>query len=960
MLFALVALRLGAAEATFVRAINLNGPALTIDGRTWAAGATAADFKQTGKTFANQKVTLKPPTDAARAEMIRSSVWGSKVDLEVSNLPTGTYQVILYVWEDNHDEQFDLLVNGTVVMAKFHSGSAGMWKRLGPWRATSTDGRLTISARGASHGAANLSGLEIWGGDGPIPDNAARFAGSATPEQVAFFEAKIRPVLIESCYECHSATAKKIKGGLLLDSRAAVQLGGNTGPVITPGNPDASLLIEALRHSSEDLAMPPDDKLPSHVIADFETWVRMGAPDPRITDTVAAVKASGSIDWTKAREWWSFRPLTTPKPPAVEASRWPANDIDRFILARLEAAPLKPTADAGKHALIRRATYDLTGLPPTPDEVANFIGDKSPDAFARVVDRLLASPRYGERWGRHWLDVVRYADTAGDNSDYPIPQMHRYRDWVIDAFNRDLPYDEFVRDQVAGDLRGGVTDEERHARLIATGYIANARRFGSRVDDYPQHLTIEDTIDNIGRSFLGLTVSCARCHDHKFDPITTKDYYALYGIFHNTRYPWPGIELDKKQRDFVPLVSSDKFAEAEVTLQARKQEQGRLDKEVQRLKDAVKNAGAVEKKELQAQLKGAEKAAAEHAKQIVPFELAYAVADAAKISDVAVQQKGDPARPGETVPRRFLALLGGAEVPPGIKSSGRAQLADWILANENPLPARVMANRIWQHHFGRGIVPTPNDFGKQGKPPTHPELLDYLAARFRDGGWSVKALHRLIMLSRTYRLDSIREANALARDPANELLASYPRRRLDAESIRDTLLSAGGNLDLTCGAAHPFPRPHEWKYTQHNPFKAVYESNRRSVYLMTQRIQRHPYLAIFDGADPSTSTPARTTSTTPLQALYLLNDKFVHEQARRVAEQITSHAADESQRINRAYELLLARLPADEERVAAQAFLARAAAQLRDEGVASDQVNAEAWCAYVRVLFRLNEFVYLD
>ena len=464
----------------------------------------------------------------------------------------------------------------------------------------------------------------------------------------------------------------------------------------------------------------------------------------------------------------------------------------------------------------------------------------------------------------------------------------------------------------------------------------------------------------MGRSFLGLTVSCARCHDHKFDPITTKDYYALYGIFHSTRYPWPGIELDKKQRDFGPLVPSDRFAEAESALEARKQEQTRLDKEVQRLKDVVKNAAGEEKKELQAQLKGAEKAAGEHAKQTVPFELAYAVADAAQISDVAVQQKGDPARPGEKVPRRFLTLLGGAEVAPGIKSSGRAQLADWILAKENPLPARVMANRIWQHHFGRGIVPTPNDFGKQGKPPTHPELLDYLAAKFRDGVWSVKGLHRLIMLSRTYRLDSMRAAHALARDPANEWLASFPRRRLDAESIRDTLLMAGGNLDLTCGAAHPFPPPHEWKYTQHNPFKAVYESNRRSVYLMTQRIQRHPYLAIFDGADPSASTPARTTSTTPLQALYLLNDKFVHEQARRVVERITAQAADESRRISHGYELLLARPPVDKERAAAQAFLARAAAQLRDERMTSDQVNAEAWAAYVRVLFRLNEFVYLD
>jgi mono/diheme cytochrome c family protein len=961
LLFSTAAGGHAAERATFVRGINLNGPALTIEGRGWEASASAPDFKATGKFFANQKVALKPPTDAARTEMIRSSIWSNKVELELGNLPAGPYQIFLYVWEDNHDEQFDLLVNGTVVISKFHSGSAGMWKRLGPWRATPVDGRVTISARGASHGAANLSGIELWSGDGPIPEAATlAFAHAPTPDQIAFFERKIRPVLADSCYECHSATAKKIRGGLLLDSSLGVREGGATGAVITPGDPDASLLIEALRHGSEDTAMPPKKKLPPEVIADFETWVRMGAPDPRTTDTVAAVKAKESIDWNKAREWWSFRPLARPTIPAIKNPRWPTNEIDRFILARLEAAKIAPAADADPRALIRRATYDLTGLPPTPEETAAFLADKSPQAFSRVIDRLLASPRYGERWGRHWLDVVRYADTAGDNSDYPIPQMHRYRDWVIEAFNRDLPYDQFVRDQLAGDLRDGTTTEETHARLIATGYIANARRFGSRVDDYPQHLTIEDTIDNVGRSFLSLTVSCARCHDHKFDPITAQDYYALYGIFHSTRYPWPGIELDKNQRDFVPLVATGQHAEAAAKIKSLQQERTQLNKEVTRLRNLLKDSPEVEKKALQAQIKEAEKAVNEHAKQPPPFELAYAVADGAKIADVTVQQKGDPARPGETVPRRFLTILGGAAVPPGAPASGRAELAEWILAPTNPLPARVMANRIWLYHFGRGLVPTPNDFGKQGKAPSHPELLDFLALKFREGGWSVKALHRVIMLSRTYRLASARSAESLARDPGNELLASFPRRRLDAEAIRDSLLAHGGNLDLTPAGAHPFPATHEWKFTQHNPFKAVYESNRRSVYLMTQRIQRHPYLAIFDGADPSTSTPARPTSTTPLQALFLLNDRFVHEQSGHLAARLVAHSSDDRRRIDRAYEQLFARPPNADERGAAETFLARARDQLRDDSSTPEEREAEAWRAYVRVLFRLNEFVYLD
>ncbi len=956
-------MQLMAADAKFLRGINLNGPAVTIDGNVWETGASAKDFKATGKTFENQNVALKPPTDAARTQMIRSSVWGDKVVLEFSNLPSGVYQVFVYVWEDNHSEQFDLLVNDKVVQAAFHSGTAGMWKRMGPWSAEAVNGKLTITAKCPSHGAANLSGVELWVGEGTVPELARpKFVDAPTPEQLAFFESRIRPALVEHCYECHSAGAEKIKGGLVLDSRAGVQKGGDTGAVITPGDPTASMLIHAVRHASEDLKMPPKKKLPANVIADLEEWVRMGAPDPRSTSTLAAVKAKETIDWSKAREWWSLRPLQSPALPKVKNTRWPVSDIDRFVLAKMEAAKLTPAPDAEPRALIRRMTYDLHGLPPTPEEVEAFVQESRRDAkgaVTKLVDRLLASPRYGERWGRHWLDVVRYADTAGDNSDYPIPQMHRYRDWVIEAFNRDLPYDEFVRDQLAGDLRGGATDEERFQRIIATGYIANSRRFGSRVDDYPQHLTIEDTLDSLGRSFLGLTVNCARCHDHKFDPISTQDYYALYGVFNSTRYPWPGIELDKKQRDLVLLVPPQKRAEAEAAIKANAQEQARLDKEVKRLKDELKDAAEEKKAGLKEQLAKAEKAAGEQLKKAPSVELAYAVAEASKIADVRVQQKGDPAKPGETVPRRFLQALGGQELPSGSKTSGREQLAGWIMAKDNPLPARVMVNRIWQNHFGRGIVPTPNDFGKNGKPASHPELLDFLAAKFRDGGWSIKAMHRMILLSRTYQMATVRSADALERDPANELLASFPRRRLDAESIRDGLLSLGGNLDLSAAGAHPFPPQSQWDFTQHKPFKADYSSNHRSVFLMTQRIQRHPYLSIFDGADPSTSTPVRTSSTTPLQALYLLNDAFVHEQSQRVAGRLMAQTADAKKRISNAYELLFARLPVSDEVAGGMAFIERAQARLREDGM-TDGIETEAWCAYVRVLFRLNEFVYLD
>ncbi len=870
----------------FFRGLNLNGPPLTIDGRVWE-GRDSPHYVCDQAAFENQQIALVPPTDPARAQMIRSSRWGMNHRIELTNIPAGPYTVYLYVWEDNAAETFSISVSGQQVVAKHNSGKAGNWERLGPWFTTSLDGKITITSKG---GAANFSGVELWQGHQDVS------LDEINEEQLAFFESRIRPLLVERCYDCHSVEAGDVQGDLLVDSRAAIRRGGGTGPAVVPWDAQRSLLIQVVRPTDAGRQMPPDDPLSPEEIADLEAWVKMGAPDPRSTATKLSERR---IDLETARDFWSLRPIVMPTIPRGNDTAWPRNEIDQFILVEMERRGFVPAADADKRDLIRRATFDLTGLPPTPDEVAAFLADDSTDAFERVVNRWLDAPRYGERWGRHWLDVVRYADTAGDNSDFPIPQMHLYRDWVIEAFNRDLPYDEFVRDQLAGDLRGNDVDEaERDRRIIATGYLASARRFGSRVDDYPWHLTIEDTIDNLGRGFLGMTLSCARCHDHKFDPITAHDYYGLYGIFHSTRYPWPGIELDGKQRHFVALSQPDQNA--------------------------------------------------------------YAVADAEKREGVAVQMKGNPERLGDLVNRRFPVVLGGQELPPDHATSGREWLAEWILDAENPLPARVMANRLWQHHFGRGIVPTSNDFGRQGKPPTHPELLDYLAVTLREQGWSIKSMHRLILLSRTYQQSTIRDAKALADDPFNDWLSGYPRRRLDAESIRDTLLAVAGNLDLSSAGAHPFPEQSKWGFTQHKPFKDAYETNRRSVYLMTQRIQRHPFLANFDGADPSTSTAVRMTSTTPLQALFLLNDSFTHEQARLFAERVRASSSDPRQRIDHAYEWLFARPATSWEADSAASFFAKVTGVLRDSGTPDDHLDSEAWQAYVRSLFRLNEFVYLN
>jgi hypothetical protein len=806
--------------------------------------------------------------------------------------------------------------------------------------------------------------------DKPLPP------AKPTPEGIEFFEKKVRPVLVKHCYSCHSADAKKLKGELHLDTRDGVLRGGATGPAVVPGEPAKSRLVKAVRHADGAEAMPPKEKLSAEVIADLETWVKMGAPDPR--DGGPSTKR---IDPEKARAFWSFRPLSRPAIPALRDPQSEVrNAIDAFVRAQLDARGLKPAPLADKRTLIRRATYDLTGLPPTPEEVDEFLKDDSPKAFARVVDRLLASPAYGERWGRHWMDVVRYADTAGDNSDYPIPQMYRYRNWIVDAFNRDLPYDEFVRQQIAGDLLPSKDEADRQAKLIATGYLANTKRFGSYEDErYPWYLTYEDQIDNLGRTFLALTINCCRCHDHKFDPLSQHDYYALYGFFSSTRYPRPGIELDKVQRDFVPLGPADKIAAFEkvraeklaalgAKVKAAIAETKAAEKELaeaEKIKDdAEKKAKIAELSNLVDGLKQnirlARMELETYAGKPPPFETAYAVTEGKtegkkKVGNACVQIKGDPDRLGPEVPRRFPEVLGGQTLPADASGSGRLHLANWIADPKNPLTARVMVNRIWQYHFGKGLVRTASNFGSMGQPPTHPELLDWLASAFVEKKWSVKAMHRIIMLSRTYQQSSRDDEAGAKIDAANDSLWRFDRRRLDAESIRDALLAVAGTLDPAPGGAHPFPDPRGWNFTQHNPFKAVYDTNKRSVYVMTQRIQRHPFLGLFDGADTNTGTDRRLTSTTPLQALYLMNDPFVHAHAKKFAERVRNEAKDDAGRIERAHLLLYGRPPTADELTAATEYLTKVSAKLTGERIAE-----RAWESLARALLLSNEFVYVD
>jgi len=799
-----------------------------------------------------------------------------------------------------------------------------------------------------------------------ITHACAAYAAEPSLEGIEFFEKKIRPLLIAHCNECHSASTKTGEGGLLVDSREQLLKGGDSGPAIVAGDPNKSLLILAISHTNKDLKMPPEKKLSDAEQADLAEWIKRGAPDPRVASidpAAASKKPKYGVSLEEGRQFWSFQGVKSSAPPAVKNSAWPKSPIDHFILARLEAAGIAPAPPADKRTLLRRVSYDLTGLPPTSDEMQTFLADDSSQAFEKVIDRLLASPHYGERWGRHWLDVVRYADTSGNASDYPVPQAYRYRDWVIAAFNRDLPYNEFLRQQVAGDLLPSANDTERYEQVTATGYLAIARRFGgSRLGEH--HLTLEDTIDNLGRTVLASTISCARCHDHKFDPFTTSDYYGLYGIFNSTRYPFPGAEAQKMQEDFVPLLPSE---QVEALLKPHRERVAAAEAELKELtadEAAIKNGPDTDEKK--GDLEFAAKVVAEGKKKLAAVQAdapaiatAYAVAEA-KGANAKIQLRGDPKRLGDEVSRHFPMVLGGQELPPAAPSSGRLQLAEWLTEPTNPLTARVMVNRIWQHHFGQGLVQTPNDFGHQGKRPTHPELLDYLATQFIADGWSIKAMHKRILLTQVWQLASTGSPTSLQLDPTNELCGRASRRRLDAESIRDTLLMVSGQIEKGSPGPHPFPPQSTWKFTQHGPFNAVYETNRRSVYLMQSRLRKHAYLSLFDGADPSSSTSVRLPSITPLQALFMMNDPLAHRTADGLAQRVVSADSQDDARVTRAYQLVFQRAPDDTEQQECAAFLKSYREKLAELITPPDQAATRSWSALARVLLSTNEFLFVD
>jgi mono/diheme cytochrome c family protein len=705
-------------------------------------------------------------------------------------------------------------------------------------------------------------------------------APAISSQDLQFFESRIRPVLSDRCYKCHSRDADKIKGGLMLDTREGMLHGGDTGPALEPGKPEDSLIVDAISYRDADLQMPPKgERLTDQQVADITEWIRRGALDPRSLVAKGSSAAYGGV----GREHWSFVPVRKQAVPAVADAAWCATPIDNFILARLEDNAMKPNPPADKYTLIRRASFDLTGLPPTEEEVQRYLADDSPGAWAKVVDRLLASPHYGERWGRYWLDVARYADTKGDTpnrEDPRYPFAWTYRDYVIDAFNSDKPYTQFIMEQLAADRL--LSDEQRANRsatpdqrpLAALGFLTLGNRFENSTNDI-----INDRIDVTSKAFLGLTVSCARCHDHKFDPIPTADYYSLYSVFANSGEPkdepWlHPVERTPELTDYLAKMQAAGAAKEGVELEIR---------ELRRSAIPVADRPA-KRRELQKALFLANKAMIDLEFTPAAPPKADVLVDSPSPRDYPVLLRGEAQNKGPMTTRHFLSLLSpDPKHPiPFRDGSGRLDLARAIASPTNPMTARVLVNRVWQEHFGMGFVSTPDDLGNQSAPPTDPELLDYLAGRFVQDGWSIKKLQRLIMLSSVYQESSKGVPLYAETDPDNKLQWRYNVRQLDFEQMHDSILAIAGTIDLTMGG-RPVPIGSEGFAT------------RRAVYAFIDRRNPAEILTQFNFPNPSVPTGKRFLTQVPQQQLFLMNSPLVIETARKLTHtpEFMSQTTDE-------------------------------------------------------------------
>ena len=759
---------------------------------------------------------------------------------------------------------------------------------------------------------------------------------TATPnaEQLEFFENKVRPLLADKCYRCHSAKAEekgKLKAGLFLDSRAGLLKGGDSGSALTPGDPSKSFLVEAVNYRNEDMEMPPKGKLKDEQIKILTDWVKMGAPWPRAESTseIAQAQPKEAYDWDRfRREHWSFKPVKKSDLPPVENRSWPRSPIDYYTLSKLEAKNLEPNASAEKRILIRRAYLDLTGLPPTPEQVEGFLEDAAANAFEKVVDRLLASDHYGERWARHWLDVARYSDGLGGFGDNrALPDAWRYRDWVVNALNSDMPYNEFVSRQISGD----VIDD--HPDPVATGFFVVGPNYTSDGGDpeakaQAQAETLSDRVDTFSRAFLGLTTACARCHDHKFDPITTQDYYAIAGIFRNTRIG---------EHPLAPQGVVDAYRQGQDAIKNQNNAVNQfLNDESKRLKierkDIEKLMGEEAKKKVATM-----RAELDRLKKVAPkkYETAHVLQEAGK-NNMHVALRGDLRKKGELVPRRFIQILAGESPSPYTEGSGRRELAQSVTAPDNPLTARVIVNRVWQWHFGKALVRTPSNFGVLGEKPTHPQLLDWLAHDFVEHGWSLKRLHRQIMLSSTWQMSSRFNKEKFTVDGDNNFLWRMNPRRLEVESWRDSLLAVTGELDQRVGG---------------KPDGEILRSKRRTLYATISRtgdrFESDAFLRLFDFPAAVSTSASRPTSTVPQQYLFMMNSPFMNERARTLGDHLNGLKEPISERIKRAYQQLYSRFPDPAEIELGKQWI-------------GDNLSAKSWHQYAQVLLSAHELIQIQ
>src|SRR5262245_26895285 len=811
---------------------------------------------------------------------------------------------------------------------------------------------------------------------GPTP------AKDFSPEALKFYETDVLPLLKTHCYKCHGG--EKVKGKLSLASRAAILKGGDIGPAVSLEKPDESPLLQAINYK-DGLEMPPTGKLKPEQIETLTKWVRAGLP---MKDTAATSKhePKAGIVTPEARDYWAYRPVRRPPLPVVGAADRVANPIDAFVLARLEGRGLSFAPAADGVALVRRVYYDLIGLPPTPEEVDAFVNDRSPDAYDRLVDRLLESPHYGEKWGRHWLDVVRYAETNGYERDGPKPYVWKYRDYVIRSFNADKPYDQFVKEQLAGDEMTGYNPDA----IIATGYY----RLGLWDDEPadPQQALFDDYDDIVAttaQAFLGMTMNCARCHDHKIDPIPQTDYYSLLAFFRDVRRYSDTREV-RSRNNLTDVTPPERRSTYEAEFLERKAQISKLTEQMTALEDeAIKKMPAEDQRAAEAndreqvvrkvpqfldESKKAEYLRLQRERKALlrkpdpSQELALSVHNSLKRPpETNVLIRGNPHAPGPVVRPAFPEVL--AVAPPSIppagkdaKSSGRRTvLANWIASRDNPLTARVIVNRVWQGHFGRGIVASSNDFGKFGTGASHPELLDWLATEFVDGGWKVKRLHKLILTSRTYQQSARVTPEGLRLDPGNFLWGRFSMRRLTAEEVRDSVLAVAAKLDVRTGGPSVYPKLPREVLAGHSmpdsktewPTSAPEAENRRSVYVHIKRALQVPILGQHDQADTDSSCPVRYTTTVPTQALGMLNGAFTNEAAAAFAARLQNETPDLEGQVRRAIRLTTGRVAGDEEVNKDVAFVQ----ELREQARLTEAAALQQYCLMV---LNANEFVYLD